>query len=152
MIIPEVAPMLTCTQINDGYLYELQVHAAEGQEPITKIKIGPYYFKDNFRPRPGLFGIGTVGGPDSGFWMHKSTPRGWSRITWEIDNDAPGRPVYIVSRGALNPGTQGLFQFVSLHRPGGLRAGLEIYRTERHTDCGVSGPDYHRFSVSDHDH
>jgi len=36
MIIPEVAPMLTCTQINDGYLYELQVHAAEGQEPIRR--------------------------------------------------------------------------------------------------------------------
>ena len=151
MIIPEVAPMLTCTQINDGFLYELQVHAAEGQEPITKIKIGPYYFKESYRPRPGFMFI-MIGGPDNGFWMHKSSPRGWSRITWEVDMDDPEHPAYIVSKGTLNPGTQGLFQFVSIYKPGGLRTGLKIFRGERSTECGVSGPDYHRFFAGDHGH
>lgn len=149
MIIPEVAPMLTCTQINDGFLYEMQINAAEGQDTITKIKIGPYYFKDQHRPRPGFLGI-MMGGPDNGFLMHKATPRGWSRINWEVDADEPGQPAYIVARGTLNPGTQGIFKFVSMHRPGGLRAGLQIFRGERTTECGVSGPDYHKFSAGDH--
>ena len=152
MIIPEVAPMLTCTQINDGFLYELQVQAAEGQEPITKIRIGPYFFKKQHRPRPGFLGIGSAGGPESAFMMHKSTPRGWSRFWWEIDNDTPGHPAYIVSHGALNPGTQGFFQFVSMYRPGGLRTGLQLFRGERTTECGVSGPDYHRFFDGEHGH
>lgn len=150
MIIPEVAPMLTCTQSNDGYLYELQVRAAEGQDAITKIRIGPYFFKPEYRPRKVL-GF-PVGGPDNGFFLHKSTPRGWSRFTWEVLNDEPGHPVYISSSGVLNPGTSALFQFVSLHRPGGLRTGLEIFRSEKRYDCGVSGPDYHRFSDVAHAH
>ena len=150
MIIPEVAPMLTCTQVNDGFLYELQISAQEGQDAITKIRIGPYFFKDAYRPTAGFMGIGSTGGPEGAFLMHKSTPRGWSRLWWQVDMDEEGQPAYLVAHGAMNPGTQGLFQFVSMFKPGGLRAGLQLFRGERTTECGVSGPDYHRFFEAGH--
>jgi hypothetical protein len=143
MAIAEGAPLLTCTKINDGYQYELALRADEGRPPITKIRIGPYRFKNEYQPRPGsgLFGI-TTGGPESAFWMHKRAPRGWSRFHWEVAENEPGKPTYLVTQGAIAPGTQGVFRFVSFYPPGGLRAGLEIWRGDEHTDLGVSGPNY----------
>jgi hypothetical protein len=146
MVIAEGAPLLTCTKINDGYMYELVLRAEEGQAPITKIRLGPYPFKSEYQPRPGsgIFGI-TTGGPESGFWMHKRTPRGWTRFHWEVAEDEPGHPAYLVTQGVLAPGSRGSFQFVSFYPPGGLRAGLEIYRGSEHTDLGVAGPNYEHF-------
>ena len=133
MIIPEVAPMLTCTAGSDGFLYELVLRADEGKPAITKIRIGPYLFRKDYTPQPMAFGL-SRGGPESGFWMHKRAPRAWSRLHWEVPENEP-----------VAPGIQGLFRFVSLFPPGGLRAGLEVYRGEEHWDCGVSGPNYEKF-------
>ena len=144
MIIPEVAPMLTCTASNDGFLYELVLRAKEGLPAITKIRIGPYPFKEAYQPRPGFLGL-FRGGPEAAFWMHKGVPRGWSRLHWEVDVNEPDTPTYLVSQGTLAPGTQGLFRFLSFFPPGGLRAGLEVYRGDAQTEYGVSGPNYEKF-------
>ncbi len=151
MIIPEVAPMLTCTASNDGFLYELLLRAPEGQAAITKIRLGPYHFRPDYQPKALFLGL-TRGGPEAAFWMHKRVPRGWSRLRWHIAVNEPGSPTYLISEGTLRPGTSGMFQFVSLFAPGGLRAGLELYRGETHTDVGVTGPNYERFLQGDHGH
>ena len=151
MIIPEVAPMLTCTSSPDGFLYELVLRVGEGQAAVTKIRIGPYAFRHDYQPKPLFLGL-TKGGPESAFWMHKRVPRGWSRFRWHVAVDEPGSPTYLVSEGILKPGTQGLFQFVSLFAPGGMRAGLEVHRGAEHKDCGVTGPNYERFLQGDHVH
>jgi len=149
MIIPEVAPMLTCTAVNDGFLYELLLRADEGRPAITKIRIGPFFFKPEYQPRPLALGL-TRGGPESAFWMHKRAPRGWSRLRWQVAADEVGSPVYLASEGTLRPGEQGIFQFVSMFPPGGLRTGLELFRGKEHWDCGVSGPNYEHFLQAEH--
>ena len=106
MIIPEVAPMLTCTAGSDGFLYELVLRAEEGKPAITKIRIGPYFFRHDYTPQPLPFGL-TRGGPESGFWMHKRAPRGWSRLHWEVAENEPDTPTYLVSTGTLAPGDAG---------------------------------------------
>lgn len=151
MIIPEVAPQLTCVASNDGFLYELLLRAEEGKPAITKIRIGPYSFRPEYQPKPRFLGL-TTGGPESGFWMHKSVPRGWSRLHWEVALNEAGSPTYLVSTGTLAPGTQGMFRFVSFFSPGGLRAGLQLYRGAEHWDCGVTGPNYEKFVEGDHEH
>ncbi len=156
MIIPEVAPMLTCTATNDGFLYELLLRAEEGKPALTQIRLGPYYFLPEHQPKPlplGLSALGlTSGGPESGFWMHKSVPRGWSRLRWQVAVNEAQTPTYLVSSGTLLPGTSGLFRFVSFFPPGGLRTGLELYRGSSRYDCGVSGPNYERFLRGEHEH
>ena len=151
MIIPEVAPMLTCTRSGDGFQYELLLRAEEGLPAITQIRIGPYLFKEEYKPRKGPFGL-MSGGPENGFFMHKSTPRGWSRFNWEIAEDEPDAPVYLVTRGVLKPGEQAIFKFTSAIAPGGLRAGLEVYRNKEHRDFGVTGPNYEHYLEGDHVH
>ncbi len=151
MIIPEVAPMLTCTAGNDGFLYELLLRAEEGRPSISKIRLGPYLFRPEYQPHALFLGL-TRGGPESGFWMHKSTPRGWSRLRWEVALDEPDAPTYLVSEGTLPPGETGLLRYVSFFPPGGLRTGLEVYRGSGHTDYGVSGPNYEKFLRGEHEH
>ncbi len=151
MIIPEVAPQLTCVASNDGFLFELLLRAEEGKPAITKIRIGPYFFRPEYQPKPLFLGL-TSGGPESGFWMHKSVPRGWSRLHWEVALNEHDSPTYLVSTGTLLPGTQAMFRFVSLFPPGGLRAGLELYRGDEHWDCGVTGPNYEKFLSGEHEH
>ena len=151
MIIPEVAPMLTCTRSGDGFQYELLLRAEEGLPAITKLRIGPYLFKPEYRPRKGLFGT-ISGGPENGFWMHKSTPRGWSRFNWEVVDTEPDSPCYLTSVGVLHPGEQAIFKFTSMLAPGGLRAGLEVYRHGEHRDYGITGPNYEHFLLGDHVH
>jgi hypothetical protein len=154
MIIPEVAPMLTCTANNDGFLYELLLRAEEGKSAITQIRLGPYFFLPEYQPKPlGLASLGlTRGGPESGFWMHKSVPRGWSRLHWQVALNEAQTPTYLVSSGTLLPGTSGMFRLVSFFPPGGLRTGLELYRGQSRYDCGVSGPNYERFLRGEHEH
>ncbi len=154
MIIPEVAPMLTCTANNDGFLYELLLRADEGKQAITQIRLGPYFFRPEYQPKPlgpALLGL-TRGGPESAFWMHKSVPRGWSRLHWQVAVSEAQTPTYLVSSGTLLPGASGLFRFVSFFPPGGLRTGLELYRGASRYDCGVSGPNYERFLRGEHEH
>lgn len=151
MIIPEVAPQLTCVAGNDGFVFELLLRADEGKPAITKIRIGPYLFRPDYQPKPLFLGL-TSGGPEPGFWMHKSAPRGWSRLHWEVALDEPDAPTYLVSTGTMMPGTQGMFRFVSFFPPGGLRAGLELHRGKEHWDCGVTGPNYEKFLRGDHEH
>ena len=143
--------MLTCTASNDGFLYELLLRAPEGQPALTKIRLGPYLFRPDYQPKALFLGL-MWGGPENAFWMHKRVPRGWSRFRWHVAVDEPGSPTYLVSEGTLRPGRQGMFQFVSLFAPGGLRAGLELYRGSAHTDVGVTGPNYERFLQGDHGH
>ena len=149
MIIPEVAPMLTCVQVNDGFQYELLLRAQEGRPPITGIRIGPYQFAPEHMPKPLFAGI-SKGGPESSFLMHKSTPSKWSRFRWEIATNEPGSPVYLVSRGILRPGQQGLFKFVSFYHPGGLRTNLAVLRNDQQSDYGVTGPNYEPFMSGHH--
>lgn len=151
MIIPEAAPMLTCTANNDGFLYELLLQAEEGRPAITRMRLGPYYFLPEHQPKPLGLGL-SRGGPEPSFWMHKSVPPGWSRLRWEVAFDEAETPTYLVSSGTLLPGKSGLFRFVSFFPPGGLRTGLELYRGESRYDCGVSGPNYERFLRGEHEH
>jgi hypothetical protein len=151
MIIPEVAPMLTCVATNDGFMYELLLRAEEGKPAITQIRLGPYDFRPEYQPKPLFLGL-THGGPENAFWMHKSVPRGWSRLHWQVALNEPDAPTYLVSSGTLLPGTQGLFRLVSFFPPGGLRTGLELYRGSSRYDCGVSGPNYERFLRGEHEH
>ena len=143
--------MLTCTASNDGFVYELLLRADIGKPAITKIRIGPYFFQQEYKPHPVFLGL-TKGGPESGFWMHKSVPSGWSRLHWEVALDEARAPTYLSSSGTLAPGAQGLFRYVSFYPPGGLRSGLEVYRGSEHWDCGVSGPNYEKFTLGDHEH
>ena len=156
MIIPEAAPMLTCTANNDGFLYELLLRADEGRPAITQIRLGPYYFTLEHQPKPLFpnlnFGGLSRGGPEPAFWMHKSVPSGWSRLRWQVALDEAETPTYLVSSGTLLPGKSGLFRFVSFFPPGGLRTGLEVYRGDARYDCGVSGPNYERFLRGEHEH
>jgi len=149
MIIPEVSPMLTCVASNDGFLYELVITAAEDRPAITKIRIGPYLFRSDYKPRPGILGL-SQGGPESAFWMHKRSPRGWGRLHWEVDENEPDSPVYLACEGNLAPGAEGLFRFLSLFPPGGLRTGLQMFRGSQHWDVGVAGPNYERFLRHEH--
>ncbi len=156
MIIPEAAPMLTCTANNDGFLYELLLRADEGKPAVTQIRLGPYFFKPESQPKPlfpnlNLGGL-TRGGPEPAFWMHKSVPPGWSRLRWQVALDEAEIPTYLVSSGTLLPGRAGLFRFVSFFPPGGLRTGLELYRGASRYDCGVSGPNYERFLRGEHEY
>ena len=151
MIIPEAAPMLTCAANNDGFLYELLLRADEGKPALSKIRLGPYLFRPEYQPKPLALGL-TRGGPESAFWMHKSVPRGWSRLHWEVAFDEAGTPTYLVSVGTLLPGASGLFRFVSFFPPGGMRTGLELYRGDSRYDCGISGPNYERFLRGEHEH
>ncbi len=151
MIIPEVAPMLTCVASNDGFQYELLLRADEGKPAITKVRIGPYFFRPDYQPKPLFLGL-TRGGPEAAFWMHKSVARGWSRLRWEVAVDEPETPTYLVSTGTLMPGASALFRFVSFFPPGGLRTGLEVYRGGARRDYGVSGPNYENFLRGGHEH
>lgn len=154
MIIDEVAPTLTCSAIGNGFRYELLLRAGENQPAITKIRIGPYLFKQDYQPTNSPISLRTDG-PDSGFWINtgtwrKSTPWGWSLWRWEQDQSVPDKPWFLVSRGALSPGQQALFRLTSVYSAGGLRAGLEIYRGDDHYDYGVTGPNFEHFLEGGH--
>ena len=73
MIIPEVAPQLTCVASNDGFLYELLLRAEEGKPAITNIRIGPYLFRPDYQPKPLFLGL-TAGGPESGLLDAQKRP------------------------------------------------------------------------------
>lgn len=155
MIIPEVSPALDCVQTANGFQYELLLRAPEGLPAITKIRLGPYFFRPEFQPRPFSFPFNLLGlsrgGPEAGFWMTARTPRGWSRWHWEVAEDEVDSPAYLAATGTLAPGAAGLFKFVSFYAPGGLRTGLELWRGGTHRDCGVSGPNYERFFALGHE-
>ncbi len=146
-------PMLTCVQVNDGYQFELMIRLPADAEPVTKIRIGPFYFREQYQPRPILGGLLTVGGPENAFWMHKSSPPRWSRIGWEVLMNEPETPAYLTWTGNLEPGGVGVFRFISLFLPGGLRQGLTLFsgvvgdRIERY---GVTGPNYEKFERHEH--
>jgi len=147
----EIAPpMLTCVQKNDGYQFELMIQVGPEEKEITKIRIGPYNFRKAYRPKPILGGFMSRGGPETDFWMHGSAPGGWSRIHWEIAPDEPGEPVYLAWTGRLGPNSMGVFRFISLYRPGGLRAGLLIYRGSEVEHIGVNGPNYEPYEEHHH--
>src|SRR5580704_13506738 len=143
MIIEEAAPTLTCSATEDGFKYELLLQADPKLSAITKVRLGPYFFKPDFQPTNSPFSLRSEG-PDSGFWLNtgflkiKSTPWGWSAWRWEQDQNVPDNPWYLVSRGALSPGKTALFKLTSMYTAGGLRAGLEIYRGDDHSDYGVT--------------
>lgn len=151
MIIDEASTTLTCVKGLDGFQYELLLKAAPDQPAVTKIRIGPYLFKPEHQPRLALFGF-HVGDPEGDYWMNTwilgwktSTPANWSFWKWEVDEVDGHRAWYLVTRGVLNPGKQALLKYCSNFGPGGLRAGLEIYRGEQHVDLGVTGPNYEHF-------
>jgi hypothetical protein len=146
MIIEEVAPTLTCVAARDGFQYELLLRADPNFPAITKIRIGPYIFKPEYQPTNSFISLRSEG-PDSGFWMNKSTPRGWSPWRWEQDKSLPDQPWYLVSKGVMSPGQQGLFKFISMYAPGGLRAGMELFRGTDHNDYGVTGPNFEHFLI-----
>lgn len=144
------APMLTCIQKNDGYQFELMVRVAQTERTITKIKIGPYKFRDEYKPSAILGGLIQKGGPENAFIMHVSAPPGWSRLRWEAAHSEHGTPAYLVWEGSLEPGHVGIFRFISLYRPGGLKAGLTIYRDDVTEHYGVTGPNYEHFEHHNH--
>ncbi len=144
--------MLTCVQKNDGYQFELLIRVGLSEAPITKVRIGPYFFKDEYKPAPMLGGLLSKGGPENAFWMHQSAPPGWSRIRWENAPDEPGEPTYLAWVGNLAPGSTGVFRFISLFKPGGLRVGMILYRGKETEFLGVTGPNYERFDKSGHGH
>lgn len=98
MIIPEVSPALECVQTADGFQYELLLRAPKGLPAITKIRIGPYFFRSEFQPRPFSFPFNLLGlsrsGPETGFWMKGRTvaalENGWTNGTrfWQKTPDA----------------------------------------------------------------
>ena len=144
--------MLTCVQMNDGYQFELMVQVPFDDREITKISIGPYRFRKEYRPSPMLGGMLSRGGPESAFIMHKSSPPGWSRLRWETRTDEPDEPAYLTWEGHLKPGSTGVFRFISFYKPGGLRAGMIIWRGDDKQYLGVTGPNYERFEEHDHGH
>jgi len=155
MIIEEVSPTLTCVASGDGFQFELLLRADPNLPAITKVRVGPYAFKPEYQPTNSPFSMKTDG-PDNGFWLNtgflriKCTPIGWSNWRWEQDVDAPHKPWYLVSRGSLSPGKTAMFKYTSMYTAGGIRAGLEIYRGDDHSDYGVTGPNYEHFLVGDH--
>jgi hypothetical protein len=148
----EIAPpMLTCVRKNDGSSFELMVTVCREEQELTKIRIGPYRFKPAHQPKPILGGIVTIGGPEYAFFMHQSAPAGWSRIRWEWDGEGDERGCFLAWEGRLAPGSTGVFRFLSMYAPGGLRAGMILFRGKDEAHYGVSGPNYERFE-SHHTH
>lgn len=145
-------PMLTCVQKNDGYQFELLIRVAQNEAEVTKVRIGPYFFKDQYKPTPIVGGLLTKGGPENTFWMHQSAPPGWSRLRWETALDEPEQPTYLAWDGHLIPGGTGVFRFISLFKPGGLRVGMILYRGNDKQFLGVTGPNYERFDKHGHGH
>jgi hypothetical protein len=143
-------PMLTCLRLNDGYQFELLIRVPRDEEPITKVQIGPYLFREKYVPKKALVGLLTVGGPENGFMMHKSAPPRWSRLFWEILSDQPGSPTFLSWTGSLEPGRTGVFRFISMFPPGGLRAGLVLAQGNQIHNFGVNGPNYERFEKDHH--
>lgn len=152
LTLDPAVPQLTTVSRPDGFQYELMIRVGPDEPEITKIRIGPYNFKPQYRPRPMLGGLLNSGGPENIFWMHRSTPPGWSRPKWEQAVDEPGEPFYIAWSGHLDPGKIGVFRFLSIFPPGGLRAGLVIYRGDEVTKLGVTGPNWEKFEVGGHGH
>jgi hypothetical protein len=143
-------PMLTCVRLNDGFQFELLVRVARDEQPITKVLIGPYLFQDKYIPKKALGGLITLGGPENGFLMHKSAPARWTRLAWEAKYDQPGCPTYLSWSGNLEPGNVGVFRFLSMYPPGGLRAGLVITQGNGTLHYGVNGPNYEQFEIKHH--
>jgi hypothetical protein len=143
-------PMLTCVKLNDGFQFELLIRVPRDEKPITMVQIGPYLFQDQYIPKKALGGLITVGGPENAFLMHKSAPARWSRLAWEVKADQPGSPTYITWTGNLEPGNVGVFRFISMFPPGGLRAGLVITQGSVTLHFGVNGPNYERFEPHHH--
>ena len=141
------APQLTTVSKPDGFQYELLLEVHDGEREITCVRIGPYKFKNEYRPKAMLGGIITSGGPENCFWMHRGVPPRWSRPKWIIAEDEPDQPVYIQWNGHLAPGELGVIRFISIYPPGGLRAGLVIYRGEDISSYGVTGPNYEQFEL-----
>jgi hypothetical protein len=147
----DAAPMLTCIGTNDGYQFELMLRVGIDENPITKIRVGPFHFKDEYTPKPILGGLFMKGGPENCFWMHKSAPPGWSRVRWEVVYDEPDSSTYLTWTGNLAPGSIGVFKFISIYMPGGLRTGLTLFQGENETHYGVSGPNYEKFEKHQHE-
>ena len=143
----EAVPQLTTVRKNDGFQFELMLAVPESDRPITKVRIGPYNFKKQHLPKLVLGGPIVSGGPENCFAMHVSSPPGWSRVRWEIDDTRPEHPVYLTWTGMLAPGTIGVFRFISIYSPGGLRAGLELFRGADVAHFGVTGPNYEDFET-----
>jgi hypothetical protein len=125
---------------------------APDEEAITRIRLGPYKFRPEHRPKPALGGLVSTGGPENVFWMHRSVPPRWSRPKWVFAEDEPDQPYYLEWTGYLAPGSVGVIRFLSIYPPGGLRAGLVIYRGQEPTYYGVTGPNYEQFEAGHHDH
>jgi len=147
----DAAPMLTCIGTNDGYQFELMLRVGIDENAITKIRVGPFHFKDEFTPKPILGGLFMKGGPENCIWMHKSAPPGWSRVRWEVVRDEPDNSTYLTWTGNLAPGSIGVFKFISIYMPGGLRTGLTLFQGESETHYGVSGPNYEKFEKHQHE-
>ncbi|HEY3329561.1 MAG TPA: hypothetical protein VGK19_06030 [Capsulimonadaceae bacterium] len=148
----DVVPQLTTIAKPDGFQFELMLNVGADEKEITRVRIGPYHFKDEFRPKAILGGLIASGGPESAFWMHKNVPPRWSRPKWVIAEDEPDQPLYLEWNGHLAPGDMGVIRFISIYPPGGLRAGLVIYRGQEPTYYGVTGPNYEQFEIGSHDH
>lgn len=146
------APMLTCISVSDGYQFELLLRVGREEPAITRVRIGPYFFKKEYTPTKILGGLLTVGGPENAMLMHKSVPPRWSRLGWEVKSVDQTEATYIAWHGSLGPGQVGVFRFVSLLPPGGLRVGLEIDAGRTTENYGVSGPNYEHYEVKQHDH
>lgn len=148
LAIPEeTVPQLTTVAKPDGFQFELLLSVAPTEREITRVRIGPYHFKDEYRPRSAFGGLMATGGPESAFWMHRSVPPRWSRPKWIIAVDEPDQPVYLEWNGHLAPGELGVIRFISIYPPGGLRAGLVLYRGDEPACYGVTGPNYEQFEL-----
>jgi hypothetical protein len=143
-------PMLTCVKLNDGFQFELLIRVPRNENPITKVQIGPYLFRDKYIPKKSLGGLLTLGGPETAFFMHKSAPPRWSRINWEVYEDLQDCPTYLSWTGNLEPGRTGVFRFISMFPPGGLRAGMILTQGNQQLHFGVNGPNYERFEKGHH--
>jgi len=146
------APMLTCISVSDGYQYELLLRVARDEPEINRVRIGPYFFKQEYVPRSLMGGLLCAGGPESCLLMHKSSPSRWSRLRWEVDESINGSPAFLTWNGSLQPGSVGAFRFVSLMAPGGLRVGLQIDSEQGNVNYGVTGPNYERFEAKNTEH
>ena len=143
-------PMLTCVKLNDGFQFELLIRVPKDESPITKVQIGPYLFREDYIPKKALGGLLTRGGPELALFMHKSAPPRWTRLTWEVFPDQPGSPTFLTWSGNLEPGRTGVFRFISMFPPGGLRAGLVLTQGSEQLHFGVNGPNYERFEGNHH--
>jgi hypothetical protein len=142
--------MLTCVKLNDGFQFELLFRVPSDEKPITKVQIGPYLFQERYLPKKILGGLWTAGGPETEFFMHKSSPPRWSRLAWEVLTDQEGSPTFLSWTGNLEPRQVGVFRFISMFPPGGLRSGLVISQGNAIIHYGVNGPNYERFEKHDH--